>query len=204
MIELPSLERVLKVTEEIDNELCNLGNKPIFPFRCFEASLLIFSWIKAQDKNILPKLQGGAYINNNGNKDFHIWVEYDEKIIDYTAIQFKLGIKSTTLDRLKKKFDLSKIPYKYEISNKNYGSETVYVPLIRPIIDTIEYIISNYSFMEFEEFAYIYMKEMINLVKQYTYNETFGLLPCTYEWCKNYDRDTALMLKRKYNIPDWA
>ncbi|MEX0052466.1 hypothetical protein AB2T85_17755 [Clostridium butyricum] len=204
MIELPSLERVLEVTEEIDNELCNLGNKPLFPFRCFETSLLIFSWIKSQDKNILPKLQGGAYINNNGNKDFHIWVEYNKKIIDYTAIQFKLGTKATTLDKLKKKYDLSKIPYKYELNNKSYSSETVYVPLIRPMIDTIEYIISNYSFMEFEEFAYIYIKEMINLVKQYTYNETFGLLPCTYEWCKNYDRATALTLKRKYNIPDWA
>lgn len=204
MIKLPSLEKVLIATEKIDNELSKLECKPIFPFRCFETSLLIFCWIKAHDKNIIPKLLVGTYTNDNGQKDIHVWVEYNEKIIDYTAIQFKLGIESTTLDKLKKKFDLSKITYEYDFSNKNYGKETVYVPLIRPMIDTIEYIISNYDFMEFEEFADKYIKEMLNLVKMYTYNEIFGLLPCTYEWSKKYDKNTALMLKRKYNIPDWA
>lgn len=207
---LPPVKTVLEVMHKFDREYYSRSQ---FPALCYETSVLMYIWIKKNDKMGNVELVSGQYNwknndinkrNDSMNSIFHVWIEYENKIIDYTHIQFDLdkrGIDSCTLAKLEKEYDLKQYPYEYDKNDIHY-SDTTLVNLCPHLEYYILNLIKNIEVNTFQELAGIY----ISLINELRYKlnkcgyriEIFNLVVQAYYWYNKYDLVYFEKLRTQY------
>lgn len=206
---LPTSKTVLSQMQRFDRTF-NYTNTQ-FPLLCYETAVLMYIWIKINDKDNIPKLVVGQYNWKNNNRSkrnqsegsiLHIWIKYKDKIIDYSHIQFDLdrkGINASTYEELEQEYNLEQYPYEYRKNDVHY-SDTIQVkpcPHLQSVISTL---IKENNFCTFDELAkqYIYLirKQHIILNNFCHKINIFNIGIQAYYWYSKFD----LFYKKKFEL----
>lgn len=128
MCNLPKYNKFMKRLEEFDG----VFNKTVkrskqFPTMCFEASLLIYLYLKSKNLDNVVDIKCGEIITQDGGNHLHQWVEFNNNIIDYTRIQFIMDIPTDSLKSvLEKAYNENMVQYIFPINSKEYSKRAVF------------------------------------------------------------------------------
>lgn len=131
-LRLPSTIDMLKDLELFDKIIIKHGMAPSFPMLCFESSLFTYLYIKSRNKNCNATIKYGLHHLGPNKEDIlkHCWLEFKNKIIDYTVVQviFRIPMSLYGLTRILAEinYDITEIPYTYDIEG-DYSVSIDYV-----------------------------------------------------------------------------
>ncbi len=226
---LPSMEEVMNFVNALDIELMNVrekykqlyckgsyyihvtkilsdvGMKAQLPFRCLETSLLVFAWLLYNSYKDI-KLIYGCHddLKDKTYVHLHCWIECNEKIIDYTEIQFEV-LKNQkndnekipiTFKKLNNNYNLKNTQYIFEKTDSRYSNPYILSYIInkdifsdwRKITEEIILVSNERKINDFKNFSDIYIHIILLFLEKNncTFSEIFDHRKCKNLWERKY------------------